>query len=61
MTERVAFQTINRPHAYYKCFSYLQKGKFMKKMGYDYENSYGGSAKGEPNSNLLLKELKSSF
>jgi hypothetical protein len=33
----------------------------MKKMGYDYENSYGGSGKGEPNSNLLLKELKSSF
>ena len=28
---------INRPHAYYKCFTYLQIPRIMSKLGYDYK------------------------
>jgi hypothetical protein len=40
----------NRPHAYYKCFSYLQIPRIAKKFGYGYEST-------QP----VLKELKESF
>ena len=27
----------NKPHASYKCFSYIQKSKLEKRFGYDYK------------------------
>lgn len=29
----------NRPHAYYKCFTYIQIPRMMKKFGYEYKST----------------------
>jgi hypothetical protein len=40
----------HRPHAYYKCFTYLQIPKMMDKLGYNYTSD-----------SRLLQEVQSSF
>ena len=40
----------DRPHAYYKCFSYQQRIALKRRFGYDYESD-----------SKVLKELQSTF